>query len=170
MSLGRFHHEQGRSNSCLAACITMIRLRVGALPPADAAGHEQQLCERLGAGRGGILVDVAAQEIGSRTVIADPEAPGTYIVLHEDLASGRWWHIVILGAAALATHQQDLGLPRSRYGTLSGLPHAVVLVGFAAGSLHYLDPWFDAEGQPHTMPIDVFAGAWTGMFIPVAIP
>jgi hypothetical protein len=45
-----------------------------------------------------------------------------------------------------------------------------VLVGVEAGVLHYLDPWFDANGQPLWMPIDVFASAWTGMFIPVALP
>jgi hypothetical protein len=171
MTLGRYHCEQSYSNSCLAACIVMARLRTGELPPGEASTHENQICEQLSAGRGGILIQVAAEAIGSSELHADPDRPETLLVIRADLASGQWWHIAIMGSGPLAEHHHRVGLSTSsRHGPLShpvGPPHAVMLVATEPASLLYLDPWLPEPLQPQRMTTGEFARAWTGIFIPV---
>lgn len=175
MGLRQYHHEQGFSNSCLAACITVVRLRTGEVAPQDAHDHERALCERLGAGRGGIPIESAAVELGLEKQIGfDPDDPVALLRIQEDLASGQWWHIAIMGSGELADHHERLGLGmRSRHGSLPrpvGPPHAIVLVAVEPGEILYLDPWFSVSSQPQSLTLVGFARAWTGMFLPVRLP
>jgi len=147
-------------------------LRTGGIEPGDAAEYERTLCERLGAGRGGIAIQSAAAELGLEKEFGfDPDDPNALLRIQDDLESGRWWHIAIMGTGELAEHHERIGLSmRSRHGPLPrpiGPPHAVVLVGVEPGELLYLDPWFPASLQPQRLRIVEFARAWTGMFIPV---
>lgn len=169
----RYHCEQSHSNTCLAACAAMVLTRRDALPVDTLLTRETALCSELRIGRGGALVEVAAHALGSQMIITDPDLPASVKLLKSNLISGDWWLVALMHPGALADHYAHAKpRPLSRHGELPGPPapsHAIVLVAAVAGGIVYLDPWFSAKDQPRHIDLPTFAGAWTGMYIPVGV-
>lgn len=167
----RYHCEQAWTNTCLAACVAMVVARRTGLELAEIPQLAARLCESLGTGRGGALPEVAAVEVDSEVIHADPDAPANLLRLARDLASGDWWLIAMMHPGPLALHhERQRPQPWSRHGVLPQPPapsHAVVLVHVADDRLLYLDPWFTAQFQPQIMSWADFGAAWTGRYIPV---
>lgn len=171
--LRALHCEQVYSNSCLAACVAIVRLRCGAIAREEAEAHERMLMEKPGSSPKGLSPGVVAFELGSRLIEADPDDANNFTRVRFDVDSGRWWHIAILCPGPLSELQgRQVPRPRSRHGELtSPLPHhAVVLVGAEEGRLLYLDPWFPQQFQPQVIADADFVRAWTGRYIPVRLP
>lgn len=173
MDVARYHHEQTLPNSCLAACATMVRLRIGDLDPDAADAYERSLMRCLGSGRGGLFVEAVARELSAQSFTADVDDPDNIIRIQADLRAEQWWHVVVVGSLEIGDIHRGLGPTlRPRHGAISppiGPPHAVVLTGYSDTGLVFLDPWLARSHQPLTISAEQFARAWTGMFIPVSM-
>ena len=152
------HVLQSRGNSCVAACVCILRRLRG--EQAD----EPALLARW-ADRGtsaGYDLDTAAEELGI--------APSIWTVndaaLDRIAAHLRYdgWVLAWVGPRVYGPWISSRARA-SAHGQLGLRPHAVVLCGVDDTGFHLLDPFFMPDGQPIAAPFDDLASFLTGHFL-----
>lgn len=157
-----FHREQELPDSCIAACITMVRAWQGPPPTPNEAEVRVGMNPHT---------DVAGLAGAGRSAFWEPDDPRSYERVVFELNRGCWLVTVVFSGPL--THFALRRRPEltSRHGGMfrfpptpstPGVPHAVVLVAADAGSVEYLDPYYPRDGQPLQLSIDEFAECWTG--------
>lgn len=171
------HHEQEAPDSCVAACVCMVKKWRG-----DVA-KEAVIRERLQA----LSVEglkTAAMEFGWKFQWVDWDEVEEREACLGNLSRGVWI-IVDVYPGHLTMHSEQLTPPPvSRHGPLmrrsaedldckedlsARLPqyphHAIVLVEEVVGGFRYLDPWFPRKGQPFFMSRADLGRMWAGLAV-----
>lgn len=163
----RFHCEQSRSDSCVAACTSMALARLGLLAVADMPARERQLAETLFPTFG-----AAALELKRPLDDLDPNERFALSQLLVSLAANTWWIIEVHAARLHHVQQHQAPRPRSEHGFLSSssLHHTIILVASDANQFKYLDPFFPARFQPLRITRDELVQVWTGRYVTIALP
>jgi hypothetical protein len=171
------HHEQKAPDSCVAACVCMVKRRLGESVREAEIREEMQRLEVEG-------LKTAAMVLGWKACFVDWDKVDEREALFAHLSFGTWL-IVDVYPGFLTMYAERLPGPLvSRYGPL--LPrspedvertedlrrrvpqtphHAIVLVEEVIGGFRYLDPWFPRKGQPYFMARADFAEMWTGQVV-----
>mgnify|MGYP000240449640 CR=1 FL=1 len=151
------HCEQSRGDSCVPACVAMVRGLVLGLE-ADEIPAEETTCIALWGsdGRGIVLGQVRDLGFGHRWDIDFDAAPDAAVADLEDrLQDGPL--IVGVWIGPLRHAQGGSGWQPS-----DRLLHAIVLVGHERRRFVYLDPAHPRSRQPFTLTYAQLLDAWTG--------
>lgn len=161
----RHHHVQELPHTCLPAALRIAHLRLGIDRP------EAGFREALGPTPWD-LHSASAFGVFHRLDFTRPEALERLL----GVVDRGWCLVEVLGGPA-AAHANALSSP---HGALAVAPrgrrlkdvalphHVIVLVDVEDDALVYLDPWFDAEGQPLRVGLEPFVARWwTGAVLKV---
>lgn len=157
-----FHVEQTWPNSCVAACMCMVRARQGE------SFDEAQFHD--GAGPAGQPIELAAALLQSRTEVWNSEELET---LKVRLATGHWAIVTLFGPRYMSRLANP---PPSKHGALctpGDFPaplHAVVAVSANRRGIALLDPFFAKAAQPVVLSNEGFLFAWTGQVVFAQVP
>jgi hypothetical protein len=156
---------QAERHYCVPACTCIV---------ARAHGREidqRELAARWSGSVRGFALEDAAPEISGQHLKLDPTDPLVVAALREYLADGALVVAQVFSAVIDRVTHRFTPRPTSPHGRLCagqfGQLHAIVLVGYDAAGLMYLDPYFEPAGQPFTMSGAEFVEAFQGEVVVV---
>lgn len=138
----------------------MILSRLG--KPVD----EESLCGAWAGSKGGYELHNAAGAFDGKYLELDPDVPRNHEYLRFLLGEPRWIIAQVFSREIGRFAEAMTPPPRSRFSPLSQSPlgamHVVLLVSTDEAGFRYLDPYYDATGQPFWISHVDFVSAWQG--------
>ena len=157
-----FHHEQSRPNSCVAACICMVRARLG--------NKKKEARFHQGASQGGHSIEHATRFLGGKLEVLGED---DLDVVKSHLMGGGWAIVGVSGPRYVSRVQpigHSMHGPMCPPGEWGGPFHAVVATGADAKLLRVLDPYHPKASQPVRIHNADFLYVWNGQILFVEGP